>query len=114
MPPAAAKATVRRFDARTMLASLTLAFAIAVSLAPSGAVAGETPNKLLVKFRPGTSQSAVGRTLERAGARPAGAIAQLDVRVVTVASGRAAEASKRLRSSQNVQFVERDSIFVPQ
>ena len=114
MPPAAAKTTVRRFDARVMLASLTLAFAIAVSLAPSGAVAGETQNKLLVKFRPGTSQSAVGRTLERAGARPAGAIAQLDVRVVTVASGRAAEASERLRSSKNVQFVERDSIFEPQ
>ena len=47
MPPAAAKATVRRFVSRTMLASLTLAFAIAVRSLRAELVAGETPNKPL-------------------------------------------------------------------
>jgi subtilisin family serine protease len=95
-------------------ACLLLAVAISASFASAPAGAAGSQARLLVKFRAGTSAQFADRQLENAGARPATSIQQLGIRVVTVASTRAREAAKTLRSSSRVEFVEDDSSFEPQ
>jgi subtilisin family serine protease len=93
-------------------ATLVLA-SLVVAAAPVGA-APASSTQLLVKFRRGTSPAIANREVERAGARPTGAIPQLDVRLLTAPGGRAAVVERRLAASPHVAFVDRDTTFEPQ
>lgn len=91
--------------------------ALIAALALTGAIYGPTvasaapgpPERLLVKFAPGTKAAAAQNALAGAGATRRGIIPQLGVQVVTVPRGKGAGALKKLRSAKSVRYAERDA-----
>ncbi len=110
--PATAARTYSTPSRRSVLAvgtSLLVAFALFGALGTTSASAGERQARLLVKFRPGTSAHLVDRELQRVGAQPAGGIPQLGIKLVSVPDSRLADARRRLRAANAVEFAELDA-----
>jgi subtilisin family serine protease len=95
-----------------ILASLWgLAMLSLLAIAASEAEAdGYVPGQLIVKFKAGTQPAGVSSSLEAAGVKEVGRIADLGLRQLRVTPGQLPTALQRLRRSSRVAYVERDPI----
>ena len=66
------------------------------------------PDRILVRFRPGSTASETGRAHRQAGGKPLKAIPAIGVHVVEVPSGTVQQKIARYRANPNVQYAEPD------
>src|SRR5262249_26740897 len=88
---------------------------IANLIAPSalGSPARHVPERLLVKPKHGTSETALQYTLGLHGAKQLDVIPQIDLRIVHVPEQLLERALDSLRHNPNVEFAEPDYILAP-
>jgi thermitase len=82
--------------------------AFALVLAGSSAAASSSPDRILVKFRPGTSAQAEAAINSRHGGTVVGEIAQLGVRIVRISSN-ASDAAQAYAGEGAVEYAEPDA-----
>ena len=99
---------------RQLVLSVIVVLAVALLVGPSVGSAGTSTSQLLVKFSPGASADARTHALGAVGASASGVVRDLDVKVLTVPSTRAAVALASLKANPAVQFAEPDELLQPQ
>jgi len=106
--------------------SIIVALVLALLLSIAGGFAsaqapddtpGHAPDRILVKFQPGTPDEAKANVHQRLGGRVIGVIPGIDVAVVSVSQNQAAEKARAYGREKNVEFAEPDyiakAIFTP-
>jgi thermitase len=106
--------------------SIIVALVLALLLSMMGSLAsaqppvdtpGHAPDRILVKFQPGTPDAAKADVNQRLGGKVTGVIPGIDVLVVSVPQNQAAEKAKAYGAEKNVKFAEPDyvatAIFEP-
>jgi len=68
------------------------------------------PERLLVKFQPGTSLSDIAQVHKREGGRVEATLSQIGVQVVTIPQGQRASKMASYRTQKEVRYVEVDSV----
>jgi thermitase len=95
---------------------LSIAGGFAAAQAPDD-TPGHAPDRILVKFQPGTPDEAKANVHQRLGGRVIGVIPGIDVAVVSVSQNQAAEKARAYGREKNVEFAEPDyiakAIFTP-
>jgi hypothetical protein len=104
----------RRSNRYVVLVLLAIAACTGSSAAASRGSSANSPARLLVKFRAGTSSAATARLLSNVGASDLRLLPTLDTRVVRVSSSRAQTTLATLERSRGVEYAERDAILEPQ
>src|SRR5215207_9267095 len=96
---------------RTVKTGLTLAAALAAAFASAQ---GHVPNRLLVKFTAGTSESRAQEVLDAVGGRIDRELPGIGVHVVELPPSANEEAiAKSLAKRPNVEFAELDAYLTP-
>jgi len=80
------------------------------NVAASSAATGFVPGEVLVKYRPGTSQQAMGRIQASAGAEAVAHVPDLGVRVLRAPKGAENAVVAALAHNPSVQFAERNGL----
>jgi len=106
--------------------SIIVALILALLLSMLGSLAsaqppvdtpGHAPDRILVKFQPGTPDAAKANVYQRLGGKVIGVISGIDVLVVSVPQNQAAEKARAYGAERNVEFAEPDyvatAIFEP-
>jgi thermitase len=106
--------------------SIIVALVLALLLSMMGSFAsaqppvdtlGHAPDRILVKFQPGTPDAAKANVHQRLGGKVIGVIPEIDVLVVSVPQNQAAEKARAYGAEKNVKFAEPDyvatAIFEP-
>ena len=88
---------------------LSIAGGFAAAQAPDD-TPGHAPDRILVKFQPGTPDEAKANVHQRLGGRVIGVIPGIDVAVVSVSQNQAAEKARAYGREKNVEFAEPDYI----
>ena len=93
---------------------LGVLFSLLTFASPLSAADNEPGNppaeRLLVKFKPGTSSSDIAEVHKRVGASVEGALSQIGVQVVTIPSGQRASKIASYSMQREVSYVEVDSV----
>jgi thermitase len=98
-----------------IIAALVLALLISMMGSFASAQApvdtlGHAPDRILVKFQPGTLDEAKASVHQRLGGKVIGAIPEIGVSVVSVPQNQAAERARTYGAEKNVKFAEPDYV----